>query len=75
VEGAKGETGATGSDGVAIVWLGTFDSAPKAADLNNAYYNATDKKSYIWDGDSWEIMVQDGAQGQQGATRRNRSDR
>ena len=32
----------------------------------NTYYNITDKKSYIYDGEKWNVMCQDGLDGQNG---------
>ncbi len=60
-----GLNGVNGNNGVSISWAGSLASAPPTA-LNKAYYNTTDKKSYIWDGDSWEILAQDGAEGPEG---------
>ncbi len=70
--GATGPTGATGpqgipgtngTNGVSIVWQGSLSSAPTSPSLNWGYYNTTLGKSYIWDGDSWEIIAQDGTSG------------
>jgi hypothetical protein len=62
-DGNTGPAGAQGPAGVGITWKGSFTIAPDPAQLNWAYYNSTDKKSYIWDGTSWQIMSQDGANG------------
>jgi uncharacterized delta-60 repeat protein len=56
-------TGPSGSDGISINWLGSLASAPGSPALNDAYYNSTDGIAYIWDGDSWEILAQDGSGG------------
>ncbi|KAB2869996.1 MAG: hypothetical protein F9K37_06840 [Bacteroidales bacterium] len=56
------------ADGVSIQWLGSLVSAPSNPLRNQAYYNSTDKKSYIWDGDSWEVLAVDGATGPKGDT-------
>ncbi|OFZ05315.1 MAG: hypothetical protein A2491_01860 [Bacteroidetes bacterium RIFOXYC12_FULL_35_7] len=56
-----------GQDGLSIVWLGSFTQSPISPNLNDAYYNSTDKISYVWSGSSWEIIAQDGAEGAQGA--------
>ncbi len=61
LQGPQGPAGTNGTNGISIVWLGSLSQAPYPAVLNNAYYNFIDKKSYIWDGDSWETLVQDGA--------------
>ncbi|HPQ34173.1 MAG TPA: tail fiber domain-containing protein, partial [Tenuifilaceae bacterium] len=71
-QGSKGDTGDTGpqgapgADGVSLSWLGTFTSFPISPSENEAFYNQTLGKSYIWDGDSWELITQDGLQGIQG---------
>ncbi len=65
-QGIQGEQGIPGINGISIVWLGTFASSPTNPILNNAYYNSTDKKSYIFDGTTWQILAQDGATGAQG---------
>lgn len=61
IQGETGDTGAQGDAGTSITWLGTFSSAPSSPDLNDAYRNSTLKASYVWDGDSWELMNQDGS--------------
>jgi len=80
LEGVQGAAGATGSQGLQgakgdvgepgtpIIWMGTATSAPKSwRVLNYAYYNSTHRTSYIWDGNSWEILARDGAAGATGA--------
>lgn len=64
--GPQGPVGPQGSAGISITWLGTMGAAPVSPQLNNAYYNSTDKKSYIFDGASWQILAQDGVNGPQG---------
>ena len=59
--------GTNGTNGISILWQGSLASAPGTPELNWAYYNTVDKKSYIWDGDSWEILAQDGTDGTNGA--------
>jgi hypothetical protein len=66
VQGIQGLQGPAGTNGVSIVWQGSSVTAPSSPQLNWAYYNSTDKKSYVWDGDSWEILSQDGSTGAQG---------
>lgn len=61
--GPTGPTGPAGSNGVSISWLGTLASAPGSPNLNEAYYNSTDGRSYIWDGTSWQTLAQDGVAG------------
>lgn len=60
------QDGADGADGISIEWLGSLASAPLSPTLNQAYYNTTDGISYIWDGASWQIVAQDGADGADG---------
>jgi len=59
-------SGTDGSHGVSIVWHGTRSSAPVTPLLNWAYYNNVDKKSYIWDGEAWQVLAQDGEIGPEG---------
>ncbi|NOU18535.1 MAG: hypothetical protein HOO91_13350 [Bacteroidales bacterium] len=63
---ANSQQGPAGIDGVSIQWLGTFSTAPSSPTKNQAYYNSTDKKSYVYDGLSWSIITQDGSQGSAG---------
>ncbi len=65
-DGLPGPQGPVGPAGVSIQWLGTLASPPASPTLNQAYYNSVDKKSYVWDGDSWEVLAQDGVQGPAG---------
>ncbi|MBN1188160.1 MAG: collagen-like protein [Dehalococcoidales bacterium] len=60
-QGIQGPAGTNGTNGISILWLGSLYSPPNSPTLNNAYYNITDKKSYIWDGDAREILAKDGA--------------
>jgi len=55
----NGTDGTDGTDGISINWLGYFDneSIPSSPNLNDAYYNTDNSTAYIWDGDSWEILV------------------
>jgi hypothetical protein len=53
-------------DGVAINWLGSLSESPESPVLLAAYYNTTDKISYVYDGSSWQILSQDGAAGTAG---------
>ena len=47
--------------GYLITWKGSLSSAPSSPQKGWAYYNSTERKSYIWDGSSWQIMAQDGS--------------
>ncbi|RLD58466.1 MAG: hypothetical protein DRJ01_12540, partial [Bacteroidetes bacterium] len=62
-DGTNGTNGTDGTDGVTIIWQGSLASAPGSPVAYWAYYNTTDKKSYIYDGSSWDILAQDGANG------------
>jgi hypothetical protein len=43
-----------------IVWKGSLDAAPEPAEAGWAYYNTTDKKSYIYYGGEWHLLAADG---------------
>ena len=51
---------------ITTVWKGSFPSAPQNPEPGWAYYNTTDKKSYIYDGEKWCVMSRDGIDGQNG---------
>lgn len=58
-----GAYGAAGASGVSITWLGTLTAPPATPSLNQAYYNSTDRKAYIYDTTgtgTWQILAQDG---------------
>ena len=64
--GPTGSQGPVGNDGIpGMIWKGSYasDNSPDLAnpDLNWAYYNTSLKEVRIWDGDSWETFVRDGA--------------
>lgn len=65
-DGNVGAQGPQGPNGVGIIWKGTLAAAPGSPQLNWAYYNSTDKRSYLWDGSTWQTLSQDGATGPQG---------
>ncbi len=53
--------GDPGENGISILWQGSHSSAPFTCDnitINYAYYDNTQRKSYICDGNSWEILAQ-----------------
>lgn len=49
-----------GSNGTSVEWKGDLASAPSNPQILWAYYNTTDKKSYIYNGSSWDQMTTDG---------------
>jgi hypothetical protein len=58
-----------GSSG--LLWQGSLDAAPENPKVNWAYYDTTNKTSYIHDGTRWEILAisgQDGTNGTNGVT-------
>ncbi len=61
--GAAGPQGPAGTPGIGITWLGTLSNAPANPSLNQAYYNSAQGISFIWDGNSWETLAQDGSAG------------
>ncbi|PWV56048.1 OmpA family protein [Chitinophaga sp. S165] len=55
------QDGVSGTSGVSMSWLGTMATAPATPILNQAYYNSTDRKAYIYDSTgTWQIIAQDG---------------
>lgn len=70
-DGIAGQNGSDGTSvsvtGYLINWRGSFSSAPSNPQAGWAYYNTTAKKSYVYDGSSWQIMAQDGKDGVGGA--------
>ena len=65
-DGVDGEHGVDGKDGLSIVWKGSLESAPENPELYWVYYNIEDGCSYIWNGSSWDIISQDGFDGEDG---------
>ncbi len=43
--------------------MGTHPAAPEPAARNDAYYDSTARRSYVFDGVEWQILAQDGAPG------------
>lgn len=64
--GAQGVQGETGSNGISLTWLGSFDSDPLSPSTNQAYYNTTTKRSYVFDGIAWKVIAIDGEIGPKG---------
>ena len=63
LSGPKGETGEAGAS---INWRGSLSTAPIEPVYYDAYRNTADGISYIYTGSSWEVLSQDGIQGEQG---------
>jgi hypothetical protein len=59
-DGQDGIDGTNGSNGIGIVWKGALSNNPLSPQTNWAYYNTSSNTSYIWDGDSWEILSESG---------------
>jgi hypothetical protein len=57
-DGVNGTNGTNGTNGISILWKGSLATAPAGPQLNWAYYNTTESKSYIWDGLAWQILAQ-----------------
>lgn len=65
-DGINGADGVDGKDGVSIVFKGTYTSHPSNPQNGWAYYNSTQKKSYVYQNNSWYQMSVDGADGANG---------
>ena len=61
-----GKDGKDGKDGNSINWLGGYYDNNDISDPQylDAYYSYTDGCSYIWNGDSWDLLAKDGSNGQ-----------
>lgn len=55
-----------GDNGVSIIWKGSHASHISNPEAGWAYYNTTDKRSYIYDGTEWDVMTYDGIDGTDG---------
>lgn len=66
IKGQEVTNGKDGQDGISIVWKGSFAEALEKPSLNWAYYNTTEGKAYVWNGDRWEVLSQDGQVGSKG---------
>lgn len=42
-----------------VNWLGELEQAPSTPKQSDAYYNVVEKKSYIYDGENWQIFSYD----------------
>lgn len=65
-DGINGADGVNGKDGVSIVFKGTYTSHPSNPQNGWAYYNSTQKKSYVYQNNSWYQMSVDGVDGANG---------
>lgn len=52
-----------GKDGTSVIFLGSYAVAPTNPKEGWAYYNSTDKCSYVYQSGSWKVMVRDGKDG------------
>ena len=50
-----------------LSWKGSLSSTPQNPQAGDMYYNTTQKKSFIYDGSSWQIIAQDGKDGSNGS--------
>jgi len=66
-DGLQGEPGIEGPAGAGFFWMGEFENEPTGdIGLYSLYRNTNTKKVYIYDGNAWQILVQDGADGSGG---------
>jgi hypothetical protein len=56
----QGDSGAVGTSGLSITWLGALATAPTTPNENEAYYDIGLAQSLIWANATWSIMAQDG---------------
>lgn len=56
------------------IWKGSLEAAPESPEVGWAYYNTTDKKSYIYDGENWQVFAQDGKDGADGKAGKDGAD-
>ena len=54
--GEDGLNGKDGVDGAGFIWKGELETAPSNPEYMWAYYNTTDKCSYVWNGSSWDLL-------------------
>lgn len=55
--------GEEGEEGESLVWMGSFSEHPLTAENLYAYYNTTDRITYIYDGIVWNILATSGKNG------------
>jgi hypothetical protein len=56
------------NESTGIQWKGSLDTAPANPEVNWAYYDTVQKKSFIWDGAAWRMIAQDGEKGEPGTS-------
>jgi hypothetical protein len=47
-----------GADGISIIWKGDLSSPPSDPEVNWAYYDINQNTAFIWNGASWDILIQ-----------------
>ena len=57
VQGIQGIQGNPGIDGLSLTWKGVSNTAPINPQLNWIYYNSTSYKTYIYNGSSWDVLI------------------
>lgn len=71
-KGQDGKDGQNGINGTCLIWQGSYESCEALESAKGepnylwAYFNVTDGCSYIYDGTSWVLLVQAGADGTDG---------
>lgn len=65
--GNDGHDGINGKNGTSIIWKGSYSEHLSTPQNGWAYYNSTDKASYVYQDGAWYQMSADGIDGQKGA--------
>ncbi len=70
-DGKDGANGKDGTDGsvknvLNLIWKGELAAAPDNPEAGWFYYNTAEKKTYMFDGTSWQIIARDGSDGSDG---------
>lgn len=68
IPGKSGTDGLPGEAGVSIAWKGSLSAAPSNPEELWAYYNTTDKSSYVYSDSAWYQMSVDGTPGTPGTS-------
>ncbi|MBF0548718.1 MAG: hypothetical protein HQM08_30095 [Candidatus Riflebacteria bacterium] len=66
--GAVGPAGTAGQNAIGIVWKGSLSASPDFPSVKWAYSNTATAKAYIYDGNTWTVLAQDGSIGATGET-------